>query len=148
MRLSALACDIGKGLAAGFIGTVAITASQMIEMQVTKREPSSAPADAAGKVMGVQPVGEEEKQRFSQMVHIGYGTAWGAVRGVLAAMGLKGPAAMIGHFAAIFTAALVVPSSLGVSPPVTEWSAQEIAVDAVHHAVYALATNAVYEAMD
>ena len=39
---------IGKGLMAGAAGTLAITLSQMIEMKITKRKPSTAPADAAG----------------------------------------------------------------------------------------------------
>src|SRR3954465_7736232 len=74
---------IGKGLVSGLVGTAAITLSQMIEMKLSKRAPSSAPADAAGKVLGVRPRGPKERERFSNTVHWGYGIAWGLARATL-----------------------------------------------------------------
>lgn len=41
-------------------------------------------ADAVGR--GVEPKGDDEKARFATMVHWGYGTGWGAVRGLVAAV--------------------------------------------------------------
>ena len=38
--------------------------------------------------------------------------------------------------------------SLGVAPPITEWGAEEIAIDAFHHAMYAAATGMAYEWLD
>lgn len=148
MSLGTVACDIGKGLFAGLVGTLAITASQTVEMQIRHRPPSTSPADAAGKVLGVAPTGDAEKKRFSQIVHFGYGTAWGGVRGLLAAAGLKGFPALLAHFAAVYGTALVMLPALKVAPPVSEWGAEEIAVDALHHLVYAAATNAAYERLD
>lgn len=145
MKLAALADDIGKGLFAGFAGTLAITVSQTVEMKMRGRAPSDSPAEAAGKVLGVQPRGEEEKKRFSQIVHLGYGTAWGAVRGALAATGLPAPAATALHFAAIFGTALWMLPALKVAPPVSEWGAEAIAIDGFHHLIYALATGAAYD---
>ena len=148
MTLKTVAADFGKGLFAGLAGTLAITASQMIEMKIRGREPSSSPADAAGKVLGVAPTGEEEKQRFSQIVHFGYGTAWGGVRGLLAAMGLPAPAATAIHFAAVSGAAMIMLPALKVAPPVSEWGTEEIAVNTLHHLVYALAAGAAYEKLN
>lgn len=148
MKLATLAADIGKGLFAGFAGTLAITASQMAEMKLRDRPPSSAPADAAGKVLGVKPTGEAEKRKFSQWVHFGYGTGWGAVRGLIGAMGLSGTPAMLAHFAAVYGTALVMLPALKAAPPVAEWGAEEIALDAWHHLVYAAAVNAAYERLD
>ena len=145
MKMTALADDIGKGLFAGFAGTLAITTSQKIEMKIRGRAPSDSPAEAAGKVLGVQPSGEEEKKRFSQIVHFGYGTAWGAVRGILAAAGVPPPLATALHFAAIFGTAMVMLPALKVAPPVSEWGAESIAIDSLHHLVYALATGAAYD---
>ena len=54
---------IGKGIIAGFAGTVAITISQMIEMQITKREMSNAPVTVAGKALGVEPRGQAELEK-------------------------------------------------------------------------------------
>lgn len=148
MKFGNIACSVGKGLFAGFIGTLAITASQMVEMQIKQRPPSTSPADAAGKVLGVAPTGDAEKKRFSQIVHFGYGTTWGAVRGLVGAAGLTGAPAAIVHFAAIYGAALVMLPALNVAPPVSEWSAEEIAVDALHHLVYAVSASAAYERMN
>lgn len=145
MTIKTLAADFGKGLFAGFAGTLAITASQTIEMKLRGREPSSSPADAAGKVLGVAPTGEAEKQRFSQIVHFGYGTAWGGVRGILGALGLSPTAATAVHFFAVSGAAMLMLPGLKVAPPVSEWGAGEITIESLHHLVYALATGAAYE---
>ena len=61
---------------AGAAGTLAITLSQMIEMKITKRRPSTAPADEAEKVLDVKPATEADKSKFSQEVH------WQAARNV------------------------------------------------------------------
>jgi hypothetical protein len=38
--------------------------------------------------------------------------------------------------------------SLGVAPPFWRWGAKEVAIDALHHAVYAVATDVAYELLD
>ena len=73
-----VASDFGKGIFAGFAGTAAMTLSSTLEMKVRGRPASSTPALAAAKVLGVEPVDEEAKERFSNLVHWGYGTAWGS----------------------------------------------------------------------
>ncbi len=148
MKLGTLAADIGKGLFAGFAGTLVMTVTQTADNALRKRPPSSTPAEAAGKVLGVQPTGDEEKQRFSNLVHFGYGTGWGAVRGLIGALGLRGTPAMLAHFAAVYGSALLMLPALGVAPPVSEWGAAEIADDAFHHLVYAAAVSAAYEKMN
>lgn len=147
-EVSALAGLIGKGLIAGFIGTIAITGSQMIEMKLTGRSHSDEPAEAADKVLGVEPKGEEGKERFSNAVHFGYGTVWGVVRGFINACGIKGPAASVIHCLAVSGAAMTMLPALKVSPPVRKWSAQQIAADSLHHAIYAAVVGLVYDALD
>lgn len=142
-----IAGAIGKGLMAGAAGTLAITLSQMLEMKITKRKPSDEPAKAAQKVLEVKPETEEDKKQFSQMVHWAYGTSWGLPRSVLSLLGLKGLPATAIHFATIYSTALIMPSSLKVAPPLKEWSAKEFAIDALHHAVYAIAAGLVFDAI-
>ena len=143
--LSHLTGAIGKGLVAGLVGTAAMTASSTLEMKLRGRGGSDAPAKAAGKVLGVEPKGDEGKERFSNIVHWGYGTSWGAVRGLLGAAGLRGPAATAAHFATVWGTELKMLPALEVAPPPQEWGAAELAVDALHHAVYAAAAGAAYE---
>jgi hypothetical protein len=108
---------------AGAAGTLAITLSQMIEMKITKRKPSTAPADAAEKVLEVKPESKEDKQQFSQQIHWAYGTSWGITRGIIGLLGLKGLTATALHFGAIYSTALIMPTQLKVAPPLKEWSA-------------------------
>lgn len=144
MRSGDIAAAIGKGLAAGAVGTAAMTISSTLEAKLRERESSSAPADAAAKVLGVEPKGEEQQARFSTLVHWGYGTGWGAVRGLLAVLGFRGRAAGVAHFGAVWGSELVMLPQLGVAPPLSEWGAEELGVDAFHHLVYATATALAY----
>jgi hypothetical protein len=147
-KLGDVAAAVGKGLFAGAAGTAAMTVSSTLEMKLRGRPASSTPARAAEKVLGVQPVDEAGEARFSNLVHWGYGTAWGSVRGLIAAAGLSGPAATAAHLAAVWGSEQVMLPALDVAPPLTEWDAQEVAIDAFHHLVYAAATGAAYSLLD
>src|SRR5947209_1412757 len=114
MKAGNVAAALGRGLVAGLAGTVAITISQAIEMKLRHRPPSTTPADAADKVLGVEPTDEKKKERFANLVHFAYGTAWGGVRGLLDVLGLKGPAAMGAHYAAVSTTAMTMLPALKV----------------------------------
>ena len=124
-----------------------MTLSSTLEMKLREREGSTAPADAAAKVLGIQPRNPAGKARFSNVVHWAYGTGWGAARGVIGAAGLSGPAATGAHFAAIWPSALVMLPATGVAPPPWKWGAAELGVDALHHLVYVTATSAAYTAL-
>lgn len=99
-------------------------------------------------MLGVQATGDAEKQRFSMIVHFGYGTLWGAPRGLLGAAGISGAPATLLHFLEVWGAGLVMLPFLDLSPPVTEWENKQVAVEAVHHLVYAVAASAVYKWLD
>jgi hypothetical protein len=149
MGLTTLAHGIGKGLVAGFAGTVAMTVSSTIEQKLRGREASSAPARAAEKALGIDRFEDRAaEQRFSNLVHWGYGTGWGAVRGVLRATGASPGVATAGHFAAIWGGSLVTLPMLDVAPPVTMWGKTDVAIDVWHHLVYTVATGVAYEALD
>ncbi len=117
-------------------------------MKLTKRQASAVPAEAASKVLGVEPKGEQEKQRFSNLVHYAYGTSWGAVRGLIGAAGLADIRAALLHFALVWGTALVVQPSLGVAPPPAQWGAKALGTDLLHHVVYAAVTSGAYELLD
>ena len=148
MKLGDVAAAVGKGLFAGVVGTAAMTASSTIEAKLRGRGSSSTPGQAAAKVLGVEPVDEESEARFSNLVHWGYGTAWGVARGLLEAAGLSEPAATVAHFGAVWGSEQVLLPALDVTPPLTEWGAEEIAIDTLHHLVYATATGLAYSLLD
>ncbi len=146
--LGELAGAIGKGLLAGLAGTAAITLSQMIEMKITKREPSEAPVKVASQVTGAAPADESQKGKLRNEIHYAYGTSWGVVRGLLGLAGLKGLPATLVHFGAIWATELIMLPKYDAAPPVDEQEPKSVAIDALHHAVYAVAAGLAYDALD
>jgi hypothetical protein len=146
MKLSKLASNVGIGLAAGLAGTVAMTVSSTVEQKLRGREPSLAPAKALEKALGISRFGSKRaEERFSTLVHWATGTGWGALRGGLRTVGLPPWLATAGHFSAVWGGAVVTLPALEVAPPVTEWGADEVAIDLWHHAVYIGTTALAYE---
>lgn len=129
------------------VGTAAMTVSSTVEMRARDRAASSATAQAAGKILGVQPASEQAQQRLSNLVHWSYGTGWGAARGLMGAAGVSGARAVWLHFLLVWGAELAMLPSLGVAAPPWKWSGTELAIDVLHHGVYATATSAAYTAL-
>ncbi len=144
MKVGDFAAALGKGLVAGAIGTAVMTLSSTAEARLRKGEPSTVPAEAACKVFGLEPLELGAAATFSRVVHWGYGTSWGTLRGVLAMLGLRAPIAATVHFAAVWGSELVMLPALDVTPPIKQWSRTDLAVDAVHHLVYVCATSVAY----
>jgi hypothetical protein len=144
--VGAVAGAIGRGLVAGAAGTAAMTVSSTLEQKRRGREPSTAPADAAMKVIGIEAFCDDAaKRRFSNGVHWAYGTGWGVPRALLDVAGLGPVAATAAHHGALWGSELAMLPALGVAPPFWRWGAAEVAIDAGHHVVYAVATSVAYE---
>lgn len=137
-----------RGLAAGAVGTAAMTISSTIEAKLRRRGASDVPAQAAGKVLRVEPSDEEGKERFSNAVHWSYGIGWGSVRGLLDAAGVGGPRAAATHLGLVWGTAAVMLPGMGLTPPVWKWGVKEVGIDLFHHGVYAAATDIAYEYLD
>ena len=149
MRLTTLANDIGKGIFAGLAGTAAMTISSTLEAKLRGRQPSTAPAKAATKALGIETFEDGEAYaKFSNLVHWGYGTGWGVARGVLRAFGLSPRLATPAHFVALWGSAIVTLPKLDAAPPVTKWGKEEVAIDLFHHLVYVTAAATAYELLD
>ncbi len=146
--LADAAASTGVGVLAGLAGTAAMTVSSTVEMKINDREASTTPADAAGAVLGVKPTDDAGAARFGTAVHWGYGAGWGAVRGLLAAIGLRGPAAAVVHYGLVWGGEQVVLPATGAGKPVWSYGGAALATDAGHHAVYAAATSLAYEWLD
>ncbi|MDQ3154449.1 MAG: hypothetical protein M3R63_22925 [Actinomycetota bacterium] len=144
MRVGEVAAAVGRGLFAGLAGTAVMTVSSTLEAKLSGRGASSTPADAVKAAFGLETTSEGAEQRLATLAHWGYGTGWGAVRGLLDAVGLRGPAAGVAHFAVVWGGEQVVLPSLGVSRPTWAYGATATATDVFHHAVYAAATSAAY----
>src|ERR1700761_5997022 len=145
--LGELGAAIGKGLLAGLAGTAAITLLQMIEMEITGRKPSEAPVKVASETTVVKPANAAQKEKVSQEIHWAYGTSWGIARGIIGLTGLRGLPAAAVHFAAIWGTSMIMIPAFKAGPKVTEEDPKAIAIDAMHHAVYALAAGFAFDAL-
>jgi len=144
--LTKTATAIGDGLVAGFLGTAAMTVSSTVEARLRHRKPSTAPARATAKALGIRAFDSDlAEARFNDLSHWGYGTGWGVVRGLLGATGMPPAKATAAHGAAVWGSAAVTLPALEVAPPFVFWGRTEVAIDVFHHAVYALATGLAYE---
>lgn len=146
-RIRAAADAIGRGMVAGVVGTAAMTLSSTVEAKVSGRGSSTTPADAAGKVAGVEPTDQGEA-RFNSLVHWGYGIGWGAVRGLIGLIGLRGPTATAAHLGAVWGTEQMLLPALDVGAPVWTYGAQAVGTDVLHHTVYAAATGLAYDWVD
>jgi hypothetical protein len=144
--LTKAAAAIGDGIVAGFLGTAAMTVSSTVEARLRHRAASTAPARATAKALGIREFENDlAKARFNDLSHWGYGTGWGVVRGILGATGMPPAKATAAHGAAVWGSAAVSLPALDVAPPFVFWGRKEVAIDLLHHTVYAIATGVAYE---
>jgi hypothetical protein len=135
-------------MAAGVVGTALMTVSSTLEMKARGREPSTAPAKAVGRVLGVRPTSAKGEQRFATVAHALTGVSLGAARGLVDVAGVRGPfAAASASFAIVMSPEMVLAPALGATEPPWRWGAGETAISAVHHVVWALGTEVAYRAL-
>jgi hypothetical protein len=148
-RLAALGAGIGKGVLAGMAGTAAMTVSSTLEAKLRGRPFSTAPAKAAARALGIETFDDGiAYARFSNLVHWGYGTGWGVVRGVLRTLGVRPQLAGAAHFATLWGSSLYTLPKYEVAPPVLEWAKEDVAIDVFHHLVYVTAAGLAFEALE
>ena len=147
--LTRIADGLGRGVLAGVAGTAAMTLSSTLEAKLRGRPFSTAPAKAATRALGIETFDDGEAYaRFSNLVHWGYGTGWGVARGLLRTFGVGPRFATGAHFAALWGSALYSLPKYEVAPPVTEWEAEDVAIDVFHHLVYVGAAALAFELLE
>lgn len=136
---------VARGVLAGVAGTFVMTAFQkLIEMPITGRQDSYAPAEFAERVLPVSPSSEQGRTRLNNVTHYALSSMWGTAYGIAAAAGLRGQKAVNTVFATVFTGDVLLNTALGLYHP-TEWSAQDWAVDIVDKYVQARATGLIFD---
>ena len=132
-----------QGAGAGLIGVAVMTASEKLEQAVTHRPNSYVPARALLTLLGQQPRDTDQPLAWNHAMHWGTGAALGALRGVWAAVGLRGPRAHLAHTVVRLATDQTVENATGVGAPPHTWPIREQVLDVVHKAVYSLATGVV-----
>lgn len=136
---------ISRGVLAGLAGTVVMTAFQKyVEMPLTGRPDSYAPADFAEKITPLHTTTPQGRRRLNYTVHLALGAMWGTAYGIAAATGLRGQRAANTVFAVVYVSDVLLNTALGLYQP-THWTRQEWGIDIVDKYVQAQATGAVFD---
>ena len=93
---AAIAPAVVRGVFADLAGTAVMTAFQkFVEMPLTGRGESYAPANFAQKILPIKPNSRQQRRRVNDFAsHFGLGAGWGAAYGVAAHNGLRGQRAV------------------------------------------------------
>ena len=136
---------IARGMVAGVAGTAVMTAFQkLVEMPITNRGESFAPANFVEKVTPLHAESREGRRRLNYVTHFALGTMWGTAYGVAALRGLRGQKAVNAVFGAVYTGDVLVNTALGLYHP-TQWSKKELVIDLVDKYVQAQGTGAAFD---
>jgi hypothetical protein len=138
---------VGRGVVAGVAGTAVMTAFQkFIEMPITGREESYAPANFAAKILPIEPKDVQERQRLNWVTHFALGAMWGTAFGLAGRAGLHGQKAVAAVFATVYTGDVLLNTALGLYQP-SSWSGRDVAIDVIDKLVQAEATGAIFDRM-
>lgn len=139
------AATVGRGVLSGVGGTLVMTAFQeLIEMPLTGRSESYAPANFAEKTLKVHPASQRGRKQLNWMTHFALGGIWGAAYGVAAHAGLRGPQAVALVFASVYTGDVVLNTALGLYAPST-WSRRDWVIDIIDKLVQSAATGVLFD---
>lgn len=142
---SPLTANIGRGILAGVAGTIVMTAFQkLIEMPITGRADSYAPAHFAERILPVSPSTPRGRTQLNYATHFALGGMWGTAYGIAANAGLSGQKAVHLVFATVYTGDVILNTALGLYQPTT-WSTEDWIVDLVDKYVQAQATGLIFD---
>ncbi len=142
-RPTALLAAALHGAAAGLVGVAVMTAGEKLEQALTNRPDSYVPARALLTLLGQRPADTDQPLVWNHAMHWGTGITLGMLRGVWAAVGLRGPRADLAHTAVRLATDQTVENVTGVGAPPHTWPVREQVVDVLHKAVYSFTTGVV-----
>jgi hypothetical protein len=134
---------VRTGVIAGVAGTVAMTLSEKLEQAITKRPNSAIPAHAMERFLGLATRPDSERKWLGWLAHWGLGILPGALRGVMAEGGMRGPLSSTLFFFTRLTTDETMENVSGVGKPPWSWSTSLTTIDVLHKGVYAAVTGVV-----
>jgi hypothetical protein len=144
-RPEALLSAAARGAAAGLVGVATMTVAEKAEQALTHRPNSYAPGRALLTLIGRRPSDDDPPLVANHAMHWGTGLTLGALRGVWAAVGLRGLRAHLAHTVVRLSFDQTVENATGVGAPPRTWPVAEQAWDSGHKALYSVVTGLVAE---
>jgi hypothetical protein len=131
-----------RGLAAGLAGVAAMTVAEKLEQVLTHRPNSFVPGHTLERLLRLPTKPDDERLWMNWTMHWGQGVLLGAVRGLMAERGIRGP---VGSFLFLNLRLLndqTLENATGVGALPWTWPVDEQVIDLLHKAIYAFATGA------
>jgi hypothetical protein len=144
-RPRAIGRAAARGAAAGLLGVAVMTAAEKLEQSVTRRPNSYVPGRTLMTLLGRHPGDADRPLVWNHAMHWGTGAVLGALRGVWAAVGLRGPRAHLAYTVVRLSFDQTLENSSGCGAPPRTWPPREQAWDTAHKAIYSLATGLLAE---
>ena len=132
-----------RGLLAGLVGVTAMTAAEKLEQQLTHRPSSFVPGHTLERLLRLPSKPDQERLWLNWAMHWGQGILLGAVWGLMAERGVRGP---MGSFLFLNLRLLndqTLENLTGVGAPPWTWPVDEQVIDLLHKGIYAFATGVV-----
>jgi hypothetical protein len=142
-RVPVLLRSAARGAAAGLVGVAVMTAGEKLEQAVTHRPNSYVPARALRGLLGLETGDAAQPPVWNHAMHWGTGAVVGALRGVWAVTGLRGPVMNGWHTVVRLAFDQTVENATGAGAPPPTWPVAEQLVDVLHKAVYSTVTGMV-----
>lgn len=136
-----------NGAAAGLAGAVVMTVAEKLEQRWSGRPDSHVPGLTLLRLSGLPERPVRQPVAANLGMHFGQGALLGAVRGVMAAAGLRGPWASAMFWSVRLTSDQILENATGAGAPPWTWPRRELVVDLVHKGVYAFATGLIADAV-
>ncbi|NNC28061.1 hypothetical protein [Longimicrobium terrae] len=118
-----------------------MTLGEKLEQRFTRRPDSYVPAHTLERLLGRPRRPDSRRLGMNWTMHWGQGILMGAVRGVMAERGFRGP---VGSFIFLNLRLIndqALENATGVGAPPWTWPVDEQVIDLTHKAVYAFATG-------
>src|SRR3954469_7135379 len=125
-RGRALLPAAARGALAGLLGVAVMTAGEKLEQAVTHRPNSYIPARTLLTLLGRHPSDTDQPPVWNHLMHYGTGAVLGALRGVWAAVGLRGPQAHLAHTVVRLSTDQTLENATGVGAPPSTWPREEL----------------------
>ncbi|MEC5199732.1 hypothetical protein RCH21_001971 [Arthrobacter sp. PL16] len=147
-RLRAIGRAALYGVAAGLVGTAAMTAGELVEQRMTGRQDSHIPARTLRILAGRPTSDSDDYPVWNHAMHWLTGAALGALRGVWSVTGIRGPSATTAHAVVRLAFDQTLENATGAGAAPSLWPAGEKAIDYLHKGVFAVVTGLASDAMN
>lgn len=123
------------------LGVMTMTIAEKLEQAFTHRPNSYVPGRTLMTLLGGHPGDDVKPLVWNHAMHWGTGALLGALRGVWARVGLRGPRANAAHTVLRLATDQTVENATGVGAPPHTWPMLEQVIDVTHKAIYSFATG-------